>query len=31
METRDRVLKFLKQHYEYRASMTPRKKRLMAA
>jgi DNA-binding GntR family transcriptional regulator len=31
METRDRVLKFLKQHYEYRANMTPRKKRLMAA
>lgn len=31
METRDRVLKFLKQHYEYRASMAPRKKRLIAA
>ncbi len=31
METRDRVLKFLKQHYEYRASLTRRNKRALAA
>lgn len=31
METRDRVLKFLKQHYDYRASLAPRRKRPMAA
>lgn len=30
METRDRVLSFLKQHYAYRASLSQRKKRLVA-
>jgi DNA-binding GntR family transcriptional regulator len=30
-ETRDRVLSFLKQHYAYRASLSQRKKRLVAA
>jgi DNA-binding GntR family transcriptional regulator len=31
METRDRVLTFLKQHYAYRASLSRSKKRLIAA
>lgn len=31
LETRDRVVRFLKQHYEYRESLSPRKKRLLAA
>jgi len=31
METRDRVITFLKKHYDYRARLAPRRRRLVAA